>query len=107
VRNHQAAGNMKAMAVDDRCFFYHSNIGKDIVGIVTVSRTYHPDPTDDTGVFGMVEVTCEKPLKTPVTLAFIKSHRLLKNMAFVKQSRLSVSPVTAAEWAEICALGGL
>lgn len=107
VRNHQAAGNMKSMAIGDECFFYHSNEGKEIVGTVKVIKTYHPDPSDETGTFGMVEVSAGKALKKPVGLAFIKSHRELKNMAFVKQSRLSVSPVTASEWKEICALGGI
>jgi predicted RNA-binding protein with PUA-like domain len=72
-----------------------------------VSKLYHPDPSDDAGKFGMVEVSAGKPLKTPVTLADIKEHAKLKNMAFVKQSRLSVSPVTAEEWKAICKLGGI
>ncbi len=105
VRNHQAAGNMKKMAVGDLCFFYHSNVGKEIVGIVRVSKTYAPDPTDKTGKFGAVEVTFEKSFKKPVTLAEIKIHPQLQNMAFVKQSRLSVSPVTEKEWALVCKLG--
>jgi predicted RNA-binding protein with PUA-like domain len=107
VRNHQAAANMKAMRAGDTCFFYHSNDGKEIVGVVKVIKTYHPDPTDETGKFGMVGVEAGKPLKTPVTLAALKTHPKLKTMAFVKQSRLSVSPVTAEEWAAVCALGGL
>lgn len=107
VRNYQAANNMKAMKLGDECFFYHSNEGKEIVGIVKVSKLYRPDPTDETGKFGMVEVTSVKAFKTPVSLAVIKTHALLKNMAFVKQSRLSVSPVAAHEWKTLCALGGL
>ena len=107
VRNYQAANNMKAMKPGDQCFFYHSNEGKEIVGIVEVSKLYHPDPTDKEGKFGMVEVTAVKPLKTPVTLADIKSHPVLKGMALVRQSRLSVSPVTAEEWKTICKLGGV
>jgi predicted RNA-binding protein with PUA-like domain len=107
VRNYQAANNMKAMKVGDLGFFYHSNEGKEIVGIVHISKTYHPDPTDKAGKFGMVEVTFEKPLKKPVTLADIKAHTKLKNIVFVKQSRLSVSPVTKAEWDVICKLGGI
>lgn len=106
VRNHQAANNMKAMRAGDTCFFYHSNEGKEIVGIVKVVKTYHPDPTDAAGKFGMVEVEAVRALKTPVSLADIKGHPDLKNMAFVKQSRLSVSPVTAEEWKTVCALGG-
>lgn len=107
VRNYTAQNNMKAMKTGDECFFYHSNEGKDIVGIVKVSKLFHPDPTDDTGKFGMVELTAVKPLEKPVTLAEIKSHAKLKNMVLVKMSRLSVSPVTDDEWKTICKLGGL
>jgi predicted RNA-binding protein with PUA-like domain len=107
VRNHQAANNLKAMKPGDECFFYHSNEGKEIVGIVKVTRPYHPDPTDATGKFGMVEVAAGPALKRPVTLAQIKTHETLKDMVFARQSRLSVSPVTAAEWKTICKLGGL
>jgi predicted RNA-binding protein with PUA-like domain len=106
VRNYQAANNMKAMKTGDECFFYHSNDGKEIVGIVKVVKTYHPDPTDETGKFGMVEVSPVRSLKTPVGLATIKDNVKLKNMAFVKQSRLSVSPVTDAEWAVILKMAG-
>jgi len=107
VRNYQAANNMKAMHIGDECFFYHSNEGKEIVGTVKVSKLYHSDPSDETGRFGMVEVTAGTKFKTPVTLAEIKAHPQLGNMAFVKQSRLSVSPVTAAEWKLLCKLGGI
>ncbi|MCE9507282.1 MAG: EVE domain-containing protein [Alphaproteobacteria bacterium] len=107
VRNHQAANNMKAMKPGDRAFFYHSNDGREIAGIVKVSRPYHSDPTDTSGKFGMVEVTAEKPLKKPVALAEIKAQPQLRNMALVRQSRLSVSPVTAAEWVAICKMGGI
>ena len=105
VRNPQALNSLRAMKLGDRAFFYHSNEGKDIVGIVRVSKTYAPDPTDKTGTFGAVEVEAARALKSPVPLAVIKEHAQLKNMAFVKQSRLSVSPVTAAEWKGVCALG--
>ena len=107
MRNYQAANNMKAMKIGDEAFFYHSNEGKEIVGTVIVSKLYHPDPTDKTGKFGMVEVSAGKTFKTPVTLAAIKAHEKLSAMVFVRQSRLSVSPVTAAEWKTICKLGGL
>ncbi|HYD16854.1 MAG TPA: EVE domain-containing protein [Patescibacteria group bacterium] len=107
VRNYQAAANMKAMKLGDECFFYHSNQGKEIVGTMTVSKLYHPDPTDETQKFGMVEVKAAAALKKPVTLADIKAHEKLKNMALVRQSRLSVSPVTAEEWKIICKLGGV
>lgn len=107
VRNYQARNNMKEMRLDDAAFFYHSNAGKEIVGIIKVSKLYHPDPDDGTGTFGMVEVTAIQSFKKPVTLAEIKAHPLLKNMALVRQSRLSVSPVTANEWKVICKLGGV
>lgn len=105
VRNHQAANNMKAMKAGDACFFYHSNEGREIVGVVEVIKTWHPDPTDKTGKFGMVSVGAPRAFRKPVTLAEIKAHALLKNMAFVRQSRLSVSPVTAAEAKAILSLG--
>ncbi|MDD9900086.1 MAG: EVE domain-containing protein [Alphaproteobacteria bacterium] len=107
VRNYQASNNMKAMKIGDMAFFYHSNIGKEVVGIVKISKLYHPDPTDTSGRFGMVEVSAHKPLKTAVTLADIKAHPKLQKMALVKQSRLSVCPVTADEWKTICKLGGV
>jgi predicted RNA-binding protein with PUA-like domain len=107
VRNYQARNNMKAMTLGDRAFFYHSNVGKEIVGVVEVVKLYYPDPTDETGRFGMVDFKALKPLKTPVTLAAIKGHPDLQNMALLRQSRLSVSPVTKEEWDIICALGGL
>lgn len=101
VRNHQAAANLKAMRHGDRAFFYHSNEGKEIVGIVEVVKEAYPDPTDETGKFVMVDVKAVEPLKKSVTLAAIKSHTTLKSMALVKQSRLSVCAVTAGEWEEI------
>ena len=107
VRNYQAANNLKAMKVGDTCFFYHSNEGKKIVGTVEVTGTYRPDPTDETGKFGMVVVGKPKAAKAPLTLGAIKEHTTLKNMAFVKQSRLSVSPVTASEAKTILKLLGM
>jgi predicted RNA-binding protein with PUA-like domain len=107
VRNFQAQNNMKAMKPGDECFFYHSNEGKEIVGIVKVSKAFHPDSSDKSGKFGMVEVEAVKALAAPVSLAGIKVHPKLKEMVFVKQSRLSVSPVAAEEWKTICKLGGL
>ena len=107
VRNHQASNNMKAMKLGDECFFYHSNEGKEIVGTVTISKLYHPDPSDETGKFGMVEMTAGRPMPKPVTLADIKAHAKLKDMVLVKNSRLSVQPVSDAEWKLICTLGGL
>jgi predicted RNA-binding protein with PUA-like domain len=107
VRNHQAAANLRAMKKGDLVFFYHSNVGKEIVGIVEVARESYSDPTDAAGKFVTVDVKTVAPLKTPVTLAAIKADPKLQQMAFVKQSRLSVSPVTAAEWKHICKLGGV
>lgn len=101
VRNYQASNNMKAMKTGDKAFFYHSNEGKEIVGIVEVVKEYHPDPTDESGRFGMVDFKACEPLKKPVTLAQIKETPALKDMALLKQSRLSVSPVKKDEWDHI------
>ena len=98
VRNYQASNNMKAMAIGDLAFFYHSVNEKQIVGIVEVCALYHPDPTDASGRFGMVTVKAVKSLHTPVTLADIKADERLQDMALVRQSRLSVTPVSAAQW---------
>lgn len=107
VRNHQAANNLKAMQVGERAFFYHSNEGLEVVGIVEIARTYYPDPSDPAGKFGMVDVRAVKPVKTPVTLKQMKEDPLLQGMALVRQSRLSVCPVTDAEWARVCELAGV
>jgi predicted RNA-binding protein with PUA-like domain len=107
VRNHLAKQNMMAMKKGDHGFFYHSNEGKEIVGILEVIREFHPDPTDETGTFGMVDVKAVKPLKTPVTLAQVKATKALAKMSLVTSARLSVQPVTAAEWKLICKLGGV
>ena len=101
VRNYQAANNMKAMAIGDLGFFYHSVNEKRIVGIVEVSALYHPDDTDPTGRFGMVDVKAVTSVNTPVTLADIKANPKLADIALVRQSRLSVLPVSAEHWAEI------
>lgn len=107
VRNHQAANNLKAMKSGERAFFYHSGDAREIVGIVEVVRTYYPDPTDETGRFGMVDFRALAPLKSPVTLAAIKAEPRLSRLALVRQSRLSVMPVDDAAWARICAMGGI
>jgi len=107
VRNHSAKQNLMEMKVGDEAFFYHSNEGKEIVGIVTVTKPYYLDPTDKTGTFGMVDVRAEKPLKKPVGLVAIKAEPRLKDMVLVNNSRLSVQPVTNAEWKLICRLGGI
>ncbi len=99
VRNYQAGNNMKAMEIGDLGFFYHSVSEKQIVGIVDVIEKWHLDPTDPTGRFGMVTVRAVKSVTTPVTLAQIKAEPALADFALVRQSRLSVVPVTADEWA--------
>jgi predicted RNA-binding protein with PUA-like domain len=107
VRNHSAKLNLMAMKVGEEAFFYHSNEGKAVVGIVTVIKPYYPDPSDETGRFGMVDVAAVKPLPKPVTLDAIKAEPKLKAMILVNNSRLSVQPVTAAEWKLVCQMGGL
>ncbi len=107
VRNHQAAINLKTMKVGDRAFYYHSNEGKDIVGICEIVKEAYPDPSDASGRFVMVDVTPVAPMPQPVTLKEIKATPELGDMALVRQSRLSVSPVRDEEWALICNMGGL
>ena len=107
VRNHSAKLNMQAMKVGEQGFFYHSNEGKAIVGIVEVCKAYRPDPTDASGKFGMVDIRAVRPLPRPVTLEEVKADKRLAGMALVTNSRLSVQPVTAEEWALVCRLGGL
>lgn len=107
VRNATAANNLKAMKVGDRAFFYHSNIGKEIVGVMEIVREAYPDHTDPTGRWVMVDVKPLAPVKTPVTLAQIRADKRLKDMALVRFSRLSVQPVTAAEWKYITRLAGV
>lgn len=107
VRNFQAAKNMKAMKRGDRGFFYHTGEERRIVGIVEVIAEYKPDPTDESGRFGLVDVKAVKELPTPVTLAEIRADPQLSDMVLVKYSRLSVQPVTGREWQIICRAGGL
>ena len=98
VRNYQARNNLKEMKKNDLCFFYHSVTEKSIVGIVKVVKEYYPDPTDKTGRFVVVDVKATKKLKNPVSLDQIKENNKLKDIALVKQSRLSVMPLKKAEW---------
>ena len=105
VRNYQADNNMKAMRKGDRVFFYHSVDEKRIVGVVEVAREHYPDPTDESGRFGMVDFKTVKPVKTPVTLEQIKADERLQHLALVRQSRLSVMPIDDESWRIICALG--
>ena len=105
VRNYQASNNMKAMKIGDQSFFYHSNEGLEIVGIVEVVKEYYPDHTDPKGRFGMVDFKALEPFKRPVTLKEIKATKSLQDMALVKQMRLSVGPVTKKEWDIILKMG--
>ena len=107
VRNYQARNNMRAMALGDRAFFYHSNIGKAVVGIIEVCALSHPDSTTDDPRWDCVDVRAVASMPRPVTLAMCKEDPRLKDMVLVNNSRLSVQPVTEAEWAAVCELGGL
>jgi predicted RNA-binding protein with PUA-like domain len=101
VRNYQASNNMKAMKIGDLGFFYHSVHEKRIVGIVEICAEYYPDHTDKSGRFGMVDVKAVKSLNVPVTLADIKANPKLADNALVRQSRLSVVPLSRVHWDEI------
>jgi predicted RNA-binding protein with PUA-like domain len=106
VRNHAAAQNLKAMQVGDEVLFYHSQIGLAVVGIAKVARTAFPDASDPTGRFVAVELAPVRPLAAPVTLAAMKAEPALAGMAMVRQGRLSVSPVSDAEWDTILKMAG-
>ncbi len=107
VRNYQAANNLKRMKKDDLCFFYHSNIGKEIVGIVEVIKTAFIDPTDKEKRFVAVKVKFKSKLKTPVSLENIKKNKDLKDIALIKQSRLSVMPIDTKCWKIILKMGSI
>ena len=98
VRNYQAAKNLKNMKTGDLCFFYHSNIGKEIVGIVKVIKEYYLDKTDKTGRFVAVTVQFKRKFSKPVTLENIKKNKDLRDLALIKQSRLSVMPIDDKSW---------
>lgn len=109
VRNHAAKANLKAMKLGDRAFFYHSNIGKEIVGIVEVVREAYPDPTVEPGEKGdwvCVDMRAVGQMPKPVTLAEIKTDPGLAELALVRQSRLSVMPVSPEHWDRLCRMGG-
>jgi predicted RNA-binding protein with PUA-like domain len=110
VRNHQAKLNLKAMRLGDLAFFYHSNIGKEIVGVVQVVREAYPDatvkPDDPKGDWVCVDMKAVAPFPRPVSLASMRSEPKLAQMALLNSARLSVQPVTAAEWKHICRMGG-
>jgi predicted RNA-binding protein with PUA-like domain len=105
VRNHQAKIHLNAMKKGDKAFFYHSNEGKEIVGVSEVVKEAYPDPTDKAGTFVCVDFKAVEPVKTPVTLATIKAE--IPDMVLAKNSRLSVQPVTAEEWKKVCKMAGL
>lgn len=107
VRNYQARNNMRAMAIGDKGFFYHSRQGLEIVGILEVCATSHPDSTTDDPKWDCVDVKAITPFPRPVTLDQIKATAELADMVLVKNSRLSVQPVTEAEWQLICTMGGI
>jgi predicted RNA-binding protein with PUA-like domain len=107
VRNYQARNFMREMALGDRGFFYHSQTDKAIVGLVEVCATVHPDSTTDDARWECVDIRALRPVKSPVTLDRIKADPMLADMVLVKNSRLSVQPVTPEEWAHICALAGV
>lgn len=107
VRNFTARNNMKAMKIGDLGFFYHSNIGKEIVGICRVSALAHPDPTDDTGKWHCVDVVAIADVPKPVMLAVVKDTAALAKMSLVTSARLSVQPVTPEEWRTVCKMGGV
>jgi predicted RNA-binding protein with PUA-like domain len=106
VRNHMAKNNLKAMKKGDRAFFYHSNVGKEIVGIVQVAREAYPDPTAESGDWVCVDMKAVGPMPKPVTLVDIKADPELADLALVRMSRLSVMPVSEAHWKKLCKMGG-
>ncbi len=107
VRNYQARNNMRQMKLGDLGFFYHSNQGKEIVGIVEVCALSHPDSTTTDARWDCVDLRAVRPLRRPVTLETCKTDEILREMVLVKNSRLSVQPVSEEEWNRICALGDL
>ena len=107
VRNYQAANNLRKMKKGDLCFFYHSNVGKEIVGIVEVIKTAFTDPSDKTRKFVAVKVKFKNKLKTPVSLENIKKNKDLKDLALIKQSRLSVMPIYTKSWKIILKMGSI
>jgi predicted RNA-binding protein with PUA-like domain len=106
VRNHMAKNNLKAMKKGDRAFFYHSNVGKEIVGIVQVAREAYPDPSAESGDWVCVDMKAVGPMPKPVTLVDIKADPAFADLALVRMSRLSVMPVSEAHWKKLCKLGG-
>ena len=106
VRNHSAAINLRTMKIGDEAFFYHSNIGLEVVAVITISQTHFIDPSDEKGRFVAVKVKPVRKLPQPVTLKAIKANPKLADMEMLRQSRLSVAPVRASEWKEILKMAG-
>lgn len=107
IRNHQAKLNLMKMKKGDRAFFYHSNVGKEIAGVVEIVREHYPDPTAKPGEpWVVVDVKAVAPLSKPVTIEHVKAEPNLKAMVLINNSRLSVQPVTAEEWKLVCKMGG-
>jgi predicted RNA-binding protein with PUA-like domain len=106
VRNFMARNNLRAMKKGDLAFFYHSNIGKEIVGVVRVARTAYPDPSAEEGDWSCVDMQAVAPMPKPVSLATIKDTPALADIALVRQSRLSVMPIAPEHWKLICKMGG-
>jgi predicted RNA-binding protein with PUA-like domain len=107
VRNAQALNNLRAMQPGDRGFFYHSGEGREIVGVVEVVKPFYPDPADKSGKLGMVDVKPVMPVAVKVALAAMRSRPELSGMALLRQSRLSVCPISAAEWKVVCGMAGV
>lgn len=107
VKNAQALANMRAMKPGERVFFYHSNAGKDIVGVAEIIRSFYPEPSDESGKLGMIDVKPIMAVRKPVTLAEMKAKPELSGMSLLRQSRLSVCPVTDREWQIICEMAGI
>ncbi|MBV8736249.1 MAG: EVE domain-containing protein [Alphaproteobacteria bacterium] len=107
VKNAQALANMRAMLPGERVFFYHSNAGKDIVGVAEIVRSFYPEPNDKSGKRGMIDIKPVRAVKKPVTLAEIKAEPELSGISLLRQSRLSVCPVTDREWQIICEMAGI
>ena len=107
VRNYQAANNLKKMKIGDLCFFYHSNIGKEVVGIIEVIKTAFIDPTDKMNKFVAIQVRFKKMLKKPVSLKNIKKNKDLKQLPLIKQSRLSVMPIDSKCWKILNKMGNI
>jgi predicted RNA-binding protein with PUA-like domain len=107
IRNAQALNNLRAMQLGDRAFFYHSNEGKEIVGVVEVIRTFYPDAADKSGKLGMVDIKPLMPAARPVGLAAMRANSELSGLSLLKQSRLSVCPVNNQEWNTLCGMAGI